>query len=106
MTLHLTLVGSDSVCAKHAGHSSGMKHGDQRAPQTLPSADQIRANGAPCETSLLPTCCQALTSCSTLSMGEHSATSRVIAERVPLPESANDLLLSEIIAPDPPPPKV
>ena len=106
LTLHLTLVGSDSVCAKHTGHSSEMLHGNQHAPQTVRGADQMGANGAPCETPVLPGCCHALTSCSTVSVGESSAPSRVIVERVPIPESANDLPLSEIIAPDPPPPRV
>lgn len=106
MTLHLTMVGGDSVCAKHAGHLSGMQHGNEHAPQAGPGADQMGANGAPCETPILPTCCHALTSCSTLSMGVSSAQSRVIVERVPVPQSANDLPLSEIITPDPPPPRV
>lgn len=105
--VHLTMVGSDFICAAHSGDAAAPPHAMTHHEHASTSPHEARADQAPCRTPAIPMCCQALTSCAAaLSLAE-SQHSNVIAraQRV-VPTALGAMPLSQIIAPDPPPPRI
>ena len=101
---HLAVVGSDLVCAKHSVTQvaqadvamPGMDHG-----QTGHHGDQ-----PPCKTPARADCCQAVASCA---VSVAIASVVAVADAPPMSSavlaSIDNVPLSRVAAPDPPPPK-
>ena len=101
---NLAFVGSDVVCAKHAG-------GHHAAP-TSASTDMNHHDGdtqpnEPCNIPARSDCCQMVTSCAP-SMSLAAAVSDLdeVFTHHEQPRSIDELPLTRLIPPDPPPPKV
>jgi hypothetical protein len=94
--LHLSLVASDAACAAHMGGRAQMPgHADHGQEQ----------HQRPYETPVQPNCCQALASCGSAFAASASRTAPPAPSRVAIPRSVIDMPLSELVAPDTPPPK-
>jgi len=107
LMVHLTFVGSDFACAVHPGDTAGVPHAMAHHGHSATTSENAAAERAPCRTPAVPMCCQGLASCaSVLSMTEAARVAGVTVTKNTLPESVRDLPRSEIIAPDPPPPRV
>jgi hypothetical protein len=103
---HLTFVGSDFACAVHPGDMAGVPHGMAHHGHSATTSGTAATESAPCRTPVVPMCCQGLTSCAPmLSLTEAAPAARVMDATKTVSESVRDLPLSEIIAPDPPPPR-
>jgi hypothetical protein len=103
---HLTFVGSDFACAAHPEDMAGVPHGMVNHGHSATTSETAATESAPCRTPVVPMCCQGLTSCApVLSLTEAARVSGVIVASKTVSESVRDLPLSEIIAPDPPPPR-
>ncbi|MFL5612458.1 MAG: hypothetical protein ACJ796_02220 [Gemmatimonadaceae bacterium] len=103
---HLIFVGSDFACAAHPGDTAGVRHAMAHHGHSATTSETAATESAPCRTPAAPMCCQGLTSCAPLlSLTEAAPVARVIDASKTVPESVRDLPLSEIIAPDPPPPR-
>ena len=103
---HLTIVGSDVACASHSGDVAAMSHAMSHHQHAMPRSEQARMDDAPRGTPATPMCCQALSSCTAVMavtqarpLGYGGTDRRVILR------SGSDMQLSEILAPDPPPPR-
>lgn len=104
---HLTFVGSDFSCATHSGSDSRMQHTMAHHTYDARSADQAREDGAPCQTPMAPVCCQGLTSCfSWLAVIARPSISRIARDGSCMLQIVSKIPPSEIVAPDPPPPRV
>jgi hypothetical protein len=102
---HLTFVGSDFACAAHPGDTAGMPHAMAHHAEAA-TTSEVATDGAPCRTPAVPMCCQGITSCGPVSsLMETARLAGVIVASKIVPESVRDLPLSEIVAPDPPPPR-
>ena len=114
LTLHLNLLGTDSACAKHGSH--GLSVGGERMQMASGmssamthtghlSATKDNAQHEPCEIPAQSNCCRALVSCSIV----FSSNDAINAESMRLHDliagSVSRVPRSEIVAPDPPPPK-
>src|SRR5690349_20966761 len=104
-TANLTMAGSDFTCAEHSGHVAGhatMAH-HEHAPSGVPGADK---NEAPCRAPAVPMCCQAVASCAVaLSPASTPPLLRTPRLAGSVLASVSEAPPSEIIAPDPPPPR-
>jgi len=116
LMLHLNVAASDSACAKHAAGHDHAEHASEvgtmagmhmtRATEmqtTLPSHAEHPSR--PCETPIVPSCCQAMASCSST-----YAANQVSADWLPIRadafvRTAVKVPLSRVFAPDPPPPR-
>lgn len=113
LMLHLSLVASDAVCATHTtGHARNAQH--QSAPGGESRADmsaQMAHHGAhdqrqrPCETPSQANCCQALASCGASFAASATRSLPPARANALVPSSVIDIPLSELAAPEPPPPK-
>jgi hypothetical protein len=115
LMLHLSVVSSDAACATHMSdahaHGASMSMGSgSMGGGSMGSMHEhrgaVQEPQAPCDTPVQPNCCQALASCATVfAVGRASAAAHrperagIAATQLPIP-------LSELIAPDPPPPKI
>ena len=111
LMLHLTLVGSDRVCAKHgvdataaAMHGSsahsGMSHEQNHPAQTHGEQKEQ------CETPISQDCCSALTSCSpTIVVASATTVVRAMSADADRPLGPQSSMLSRVPAPEPPPPR-
>jgi hypothetical protein len=111
LMLHLTLVGADWRCARHADMARGttampaMSH-QMGALIANPGLVATESSDQPCDTPIQPNCCRAMTSCSvTFGLGDelHPASAPLVHEST-RPGSVI-APASLIVAPDPPPPK-
>jgi len=103
---HLTFVGSDFACAAHPGDTAGVPHAMGHHGHSATTSEGAATESAPCRTPAVPMCCQGLTSCApVLSLTERAPVAGVIVASKTVPECVRDLPLSEIVAPDPPPPR-
>jgi hypothetical protein len=114
LMLHLSVVSSDAACATHMSdthaHGQGMSMKGGNTSGSMNASMQARGGAvqepqAPCDTPVQPNCCQALASCATVFAVGRASAPRQRPERAGV--AATELLipLSELIAPDPPPPK-
>src|SRR5438270_8419616 len=102
----LAFVSSDLTCATHPDHLAGLPHAMAHHAHSATTSHHAATEDAPCRTPAVPMCCQGFTSCAAvLSLTEAVPAARVIEASKTVPESVRDLPLSEIIAPDPPPPR-
>jgi hypothetical protein len=103
---HLTFVGNDFACAAHPGDTAGVQHAMAHHGHSATTSENAATENVPCRTPAVPMCCQGLTSCApVLSVTEAAPVAHVMDASKTVPESVRDLPLSEIIAPDPPPPR-
>jgi hypothetical protein len=103
---HLTIVGSDFACAKHPGDAAGLHHSMAHHEGPAMNIEHAENDDAPCRTPSLPMCCQASTSCAVaVAIAESHSVHQVAARENSLSESVGEIPPSEIIAPDPPPPR-
>ena len=102
---HLTFVGSDFACAAHPGDTGGVPHAMAHHAGSATPSEDAPTDSAPCRTAATPMCCQGLTSCTPLSLTEPARLASAMVATNTVPESVRDLPLSEIIAPDPLPPR-
>ena len=80
-----------------------MAHHDHAPPNTKGAATE----SVPCRAPAVPACCQALTSCATVfSMTDAHRHNRLMVDGSVVAERVSEMPRSEIIAPDPPPPRV
>ena len=104
---HLTIVGSDFACAAHSGDAAAPSHTMMHHGHASTSSHDARADQAPCRTPAVPMCCQALTSCAaTVSLTESHYAQHIARDGTAIPAALSEMPLSQIIAPDPPPPRV
>ena len=105
---NLTLVGREPVCATtHSTHAAGMHHGHMDHEAVHTTSNQAGSDSTPCGTPSLPMCCQALTSCSMVFSAPDARAGNVPHQlSASILVSVSRLPLSEIVAPDPPPPRV
>jgi hypothetical protein len=103
---HLAVAGNDLVCARHAG-------GHHAAAETaMPGMDHHGLAGdqapeKPCNAPARSDCCEAVTTCAAaISLGTTIVSLEPAAAEHARPISADEVLLSRLIPPDPPPPKV
>lgn len=108
LMLHLTLAGSDLVCAKH-GHMDGMQQNGRHLAQTAHSDGAPHTEGAPAENCPTPAkqdCCAALAAC-TINIAAVASITReerpASARSVHLERAAYAPLI--VSAPEPPPPR-
>ena len=111
LMLHLTLVGSDTVCAKHAVDSSAAAveshsiHAGMDGEQEH-TAQRHGEQKEQCKTPVSQDCCNALTSCSpTIVVAAAPSVGSVYLARATRPNSPPSSRLSRVPAPEPPPPK-
>jgi hypothetical protein len=103
---HLTFVGGDLACANHPGDTAGMHHATAHHEHAASNPEHAENDEAPCRTPLIPMCCQALQSCTVVVvMVEAGSVHRVSIARASASPSESEIPPSEIIAPDPPPPR-
>jgi hypothetical protein len=115
LMLHLSVVSSDAACATHMSdahaHGASMSMGSgSMGGGSMGSMHEHRGAlqepQAPCDTPVQPNCCQALASCATVfAVGRASAAAHR-PERAGIAATQLRIPLSELIAPDPPPPKI
>ena len=104
---HLTVVGSDFACAKHPGDAAGLHHPIVHHEHAATNLGHAENDDAPCRTHSVPLCCQALTSCAVaLAITESHFVHQVAGRDNSVSESVSEIPRSEIVAPDPPPPRV
>jgi hypothetical protein len=107
MMAHLTIVGSDFSCASHSGDVAAMSQPMTHHRHAMAGSEQVMIDDAPCRMPTTPMCCQALTSCTAvMSVTQNRSFGCVSVDRSSVPRSASDIPRSEILAPDPPPPRV
>lgn len=104
---HLTFVSEDFACAKHTGDAvsahHAMAHREHRAATNVAHAGN---DDAPCRTPLVPMCCQALTRCTVaVAIVESQSVHQLPQSDDSVSVSVREIPPSEIIAPDPPPPR-
>jgi hypothetical protein len=109
LLVHLTLVGADLTCAKHAedtahgSQSRASPHADHHAPAP---PDGPLTGDTSCGVPTLPACCQALASCSVSIAEERTADSGDLWHLTAgVLSGAEDTPTSWTLEPDPPPPK-
>jgi hypothetical protein len=123
---HLSLVGTDLVCATHAGPHSAMAHSaygmsaaamgemDSGVMQeeaayaslTLVSASAHASDDAPCQIPSTVHCCDAMTGCAlTLAVTKVADARQLPARSEGVAIAAAFAPLSRLTAPEPPPPK-
>jgi len=110
LMLHLTLVGADWTCARHADTSgaSAMATMSHHTGVSISSAGlaATESSNQPCDTPSGPECCRAMTSCS-VAFGLGGDLQRpqppLVRESMRLGSAIAPASL--IVAPDPPPPK-
>src|SRR4051794_1581532 len=105
--LHLSVAGSDLVCAKHGvakahpgnpSHSSGQHHSHQAKSGASQQQDD-------CETPATPDCCGAVTSCApTFSPGAVIAVVEMSLVDIARPIGPATAPLLRVVAPETPPP--
>ena len=84
-----------------------MSHAMAHHERATPRSEHVATDDAPCRTPATPMCCQALTSCAAvMSVTQARSFGYVSVVRSAVPRSVSDMPLSEILAPDPPPPRV
>jgi hypothetical protein len=115
LMLHLSVVSSDAACATHMSdahaHVASMSMGSgSMGGGSMGSMHEhrgaVQEPQAPCDTPVQPNCCQALASCATVfAVGRASAAAHR-PERAGIAATQLRIPLSELIAPDPPPPKI
>jgi hypothetical protein len=115
LMLHLSVVSSDAACATHMSdahaHGASMSMGSgSMGGGSMGSMHEhrgaVQEPQAPCDTPVQPNCCQALASCATVfAVGRASAAAHR-PERAGIAATQLRIPLSELIAPDPPPPKI
>ena len=103
----LTLVGEDFACAKHTADAASvhhaMAHHEHHAATNLGHA---RNHDSPCRTPLVPMCCQALTTCTVaVAIAESQSLHQLPQNDNSVWVSVGEIPLSDVIAPDPPPPR-
>ena len=111
---HLNVIANDAACAKHpAAHAQAELESNETA---MPGMDMGRASGSaasgniaqpthPCETPVVPSCCRAMVSCSSVYVGNKSTADASRLKRAHFARSTIETPLSRLIAPDPPPPR-
>jgi hypothetical protein len=105
-TANLTMVGSDFACAEHPGDAAGMHKAMAHREHAAPDVSHAQDDEAACSTPSVPMCCQALTSCA-VALSPAASQSMPLSARLAgaVLESVSEAPPSEIIAPDPPPPR-
>ncbi len=111
LMLHLTLVGSDRVCAKHgvdasvAVTDSHSIHAGMHHEQSHPAQGHGEQKEQ-CRTPVSQECCTALTSCSpTIVVAEATTVADLGSAQASRPNSLENSMLSRVPVPEPPPPK-
>jgi len=103
---HLSFVGTDLACAAHPGDSAAVPDAMAHHGHSAMTSESAATDSAPCRTPVVPMCCQGLTSCApVLSLIEVARAAAAMVTSNTIPERVRDLPLSEIVAPDPPPPR-
>jgi hypothetical protein len=100
---NLAFAGSDLVCAKHSdGHHAA-------AESPMPGTDHHDGTSSekdPCNIPSRADCCQAVTSCApSLSLAAVVTSFDMLADHSQRPRSIDEVPLTRLIPPDPPPPK-
>ena len=108
LMLHFTFVGADLACAQHGdrpaqAHQHMTGHHEHHAAAAHVEA---AATEQPCETPTQPECCHAMTSCAISAAFECGTRADAVPPLRDVVEPAvMRVPLSQITAPDPPPPK-
>src|SRR4051812_44651125 len=101
---NIAVASSDLVCARHAGGHHAA------ADSSMPRSDHHDGTGSdkdPCNIPSRADCCQAITSCApSLSLAAVVTSLDGIRGRSAQPSSIDEVPLTRLIPPDPPPPKV
>jgi hypothetical protein len=101
---NLAFAGSHLVCERHSGGHHAA------AESTMPATDHHDGTTSDKDPGNVPAradCCQAVTSCAPgLSLAVVVASFEAVPDRSPLPRSIDEVPLTHLIPPDPPPPKV
>jgi hypothetical protein len=102
---HVAMVGSDLGCdrhaagATHAADMGAMHHDEGTAQHTAPDKK-------PCDVPASPKCCEAVTSCAiAVTLGSSAVVYSIPSVATVVVSFADEIPLSRIVAPDPPPPK-
>ena len=104
MMLHLSLVGTDFACAKHA-HAINASMPGMPNHQGHPLQSHGEGTGD-CHTPISPDCCSAITSCSTtIGPVNNSALNPILRRREHHRWATRELALSRVAAPETPPPR-
>ena len=117
--LHLSVVASDAACGTHMASGRafpdvGQVASDATDMDTDMAMDAVlAAHPAPgedgrsreCDTPVQPDCCRAVASCAQTFAAPDSAPRLPAIEPVRIPQSVMAVPLSELVAPDTPPPK-
>jgi hypothetical protein len=100
---NLAFASSNPVCAKHTG-------GHHASESSMPGTDHHDGTGSekgPCNIPSRADCCQAVTSCApSLSLAAVISSLDAIRDHAGQPSSIDEVPLTRLIPPDPPPPKV
>jgi hypothetical protein len=111
LMFHLTLVGSDVVCAEHgtAGAHQAAAHGGDHEHEAMTAASANTndvADHKPCEVPTRPQCCEAFASCS-VSLVATATPQRIVTGDFArgILAAAAHRLASQAVAPEPPPPR-
>ena len=84
-----------------------MSHAKAHHDHATSGSEHVTADDVPCRTPATPMCCQALISCgAVMSATQARSFGDVGVERNAVPGSMSNMPRSEILAPDPPPPRV
>ena len=115
--LHLTFVASDAACATHMvlghaamGAAAVVMHAppqamDMGAETVNQHAGSQRHPQRPCDTPAQPNCCQALATCGTAFTASATRSNAPPRSHAGVARSVVDMPVSELTAPDTPPPK-
>jgi hypothetical protein len=106
--LHLTLVGPDEVCVDH-GRAVAAAQPNNAAPAHAQSehAEHHRDSGTHHQNHTSPRCCDAVSSCTiTFAASDDAAGSTDLRQIAAVPVVATGRLISRVLGPEPPPPKV
>ena len=83
-----------------------MPHMTAHAEHAAPNVGHPATDAAPCRTPSVPMCCQALQSCTlALAVAASRTLHPIASDDDSIAASRSDLPRSEIVAPDPPPPR-
>ena len=102
---HFALVGSDLVCAKHSV-AQGSQSSDAMPGMDHGPGQQSPVGKLPCKIPARADCCQAVASCApSVAVASVVAIADALILSSTVPSSIDDVPLSRIAAPEPPPPK-
>jgi hypothetical protein len=110
---HLNVAASDAACTKHAAahnHAppAAKMVGMDMTPTSAGNVAAALRGGGPahqCETPIVPSCCRAMVSCSSVYVGQVRSAISARLQRVDLVRGSIDAPFSRLLAPEPPPPR-